>query len=86
MYINISKILSSRLKRIWGNVISMCHSVFIAGREMMDSVLIINELLDFARRNKRDLLMVKVDLTLVMIVACGDHFKDIMNRMKFDNR
>lgn len=61
MYRNISKILSSRLKRVLGNVISMCHSVFIPGREMMDNVLIINELLDFARRNKRDLLMVKVD-------------------------
>src|SRR3954464_12910339 len=53
MYRILAKLLASRLKKVIGKLVSSCHSAFVPGRNMLDGVLVVNELLDLAKRNKR---------------------------------
>jgi len=43
------------------SIISPTQSTFLKGRNLVDGVLVVNEILDFARRMKRQCLIFKVD-------------------------
>lgn len=53
-------LFAGRLKNIVGKVISFSKSVFVVGRQLLDGVLVANEMVDFAIKEKRVLLF-KVD-------------------------
>jgi hypothetical protein len=44
-----------------GSVISETHYAFIKNRQILDGILIANEVVDEARKLKKELLMFKVD-------------------------
>lgn len=52
----------------------------------MDGVLVINELLDFVKRNKRVCLLVKVDFSIAYDYVVWEYLRDIMGRIKFGNK
>lgn len=86
MYKIISKILSTRFKRAMENLISICQPTFIPHRQILDRVLVINEVLDFAKWNKREFMWVKVDLSITYKCISKDYIRDIMQMMKLDSR
>lgn len=58
----LSKLLASRLKMVLESVISPCHSTFLPRRNILDGVVVVNEILDLARKIKDKCLMFKVIL------------------------
>jgi hypothetical protein len=61
MYKILSKILAGRLKIVLGKLISNVQSTFIPNRQILDGVLVVNELIDLAKRRKDKCLLFKVD-------------------------
>lgn len=54
-----------------GKLVSDCQSTFVAGSNMLDGVLILNEILDFAKRHKKSCMMVKLILRRSTIALLG---------------
>ncbi|KAJ0575381.1 putative RNA-directed DNA polymerase [Helianthus annuus] len=61
MYKILSKILSNRLKRVMDGVISQTQSAFVGGRNILDSPLIVSETISWAKKNKKKIMIYKVD-------------------------
>ncbi|GAU22344.1 hypothetical protein TSUD_106720 [Trifolium subterraneum] len=57
----ISKLLANRLKRVLGKLISNCQSAFLPHRQILYGVVVINEIIDLAKRRKDNCLLFKVD-------------------------
>lgn len=54
-------VLARRLAKVMDSIISSSQSVFIKGRNLIDGVLVVNKLVDFAKKSKRECLILKVD-------------------------
>jgi hypothetical protein len=61
LYKILSKILANRIKRVMSKLISKCQSVFLPQRQILDGVVVLNEVMDLAKRRKNDCLLFKVD-------------------------
>ena len=61
LYKILAKVLANRLRMVIGSVISDSQSAFIKGRQILDGILVANEIVDEARRCKKELLLFKVD-------------------------
>jgi len=59
MYKIISKILANRLKSVLPMVIDSHQYAFFTGRGLLDSVLITNETVDYMRKEKRKVLLLR---------------------------
>lgn len=51
---------------------------------MMDGVFALNEIIDFASRNKRERLLVKVDFPITYDCVSWKYFRYLMRRMHFE--
>jgi hypothetical protein len=73
IYKVISKVLTNRLKKVIGSVVSETQSAFISGRQILDGILIANEIVDEAKRKKKKkLLCLKWTLKRHMIQLIGN--------------
>jgi hypothetical protein len=61
IYKLIAKVLTARLAKVVGSVVSSTQSAFIKGRQLVDGVLVLNEVVDFAKKTGKDCLLLKVD-------------------------
>ncbi|MCH91947.1 LINE-1 reverse transcriptase like, partial [Trifolium medium] len=52
LYKILSKLLANRLKRVLGKLISPCQSAFLPSRQILDGVVVLNEIIDLAKRRK----------------------------------
>lgn len=61
MYKVLSNVLANRLWKVIHLLIANCQSAFIKGRQIFDGILIENELVDNAKRKKKEVVFFKVD-------------------------
>lgn len=58
----MEKLLASRLTNILGGLTSLYQSAVMLGRKILDGVLVANEVVDQATREKKDYFMFKMDV------------------------
>nr|GEV15596.1 RNA-directed DNA polymerase, eukaryota [Tanacetum cinerariifolium] len=60
----VSKILSNRLSKVIDSIIGPEQSAFISGRQILDVPLILSEIIDWYKKRKKKLMLLKVDFGL----------------------
>ena len=61
LYKLLSKVLVARLAKVMNPIISTSQSAFLKGRHLVEGVFIVNEVVDLAKRKKKECLILKVD-------------------------
>jgi hypothetical protein len=60
LYKLIAKVLAARLAKVVGELIPSTQSAFLKGRQLVDGVVVVNEVIDFAKKSGRECLILKV--------------------------
>ena len=61
LYKLLAKVLARRLAGVMNSIISSSQSAFLKCRHLVDGVLVVNELVDFAKKAKKECLIFKFD-------------------------
>jgi hypothetical protein len=61
IYKIIAKVLAARLAKVMDSVVATTQSAFIKGRNLVDGVMVVNEVIDSAKRSGRACIILKVD-------------------------
>jgi len=83
LYKILAKVLENRLRLVVDKVISESQSVFVKDRQILDGVLITNEVVDEARKLKKELLLFKVDFEKAYDSVNWKYLDEVMSRMSF---
>jgi hypothetical protein len=79
LYKLVAKVLAGRLAKVLGAVIPNTQSTFLKGRQLVDGVVVVNEVIDYAKKFHKECLIFKVDFEKAYdSVDCG--FLDYMLR------
>ena len=66
-----------------GKVISETQSTFVKERQILDGVLIANEVVDEARKLKKELMLFKVDFEKAYDYVDWSYLDEVMRKMTF---
>lgn len=83
MYKILSKVLANRLRQVIGSVISDSQFAFIKGRQILDGILVANEIVDEARKRRKELLLFKVDFEKAYDSKDRGYLDKVMRKMGF---
>lgn len=83
IYKILAKVLATRLKKVLGKVISTCQNAFLPNRQILDGFLVLNEVIDWAKRSKESCLLLKVDFERAYDSVNWNFLKYMLNRMGF---
>ncbi|MCH85394.1 LINE-1 reverse transcriptase like [Trifolium medium] len=61
LYKLIAKVLAARLALVMNTIVASTQSAFLKGRLLVDGVLVVNEVVDLAKKSGKDCLIFKVD-------------------------
>ena len=78
-----AKMLANRLRIVIGNVISEIQSAFVKGRQILDGILVVNKVVDEAKKLKKNLLLFKVDFVKKCDSVDWNFLDDVMCKMSF---
>jgi len=83
LYKIVAKLLSTRLRRVLTDVISVNQSAFIAGRQILDGFMIANEVVHGVRNKKDHGLLLEVDFHKAFDSILWEHIDTSMGYMGF---
>jgi hypothetical protein len=83
LYKILAKVLANRLRMVIGSVISESQTTFVKDRQILDGILIANEVVDEARKTKRELMLFKVDFEKAYDSVDWGYLDAVMGKMEF---
>jgi hypothetical protein len=83
LYKILATILANKLWLVIGSVIFESQTTFVRDREILNGILIANEVMDEARRSKKELLLFKVDFDKAYDSVDWGYLDDGMGMMVF---
>ncbi|GKV32053.1 hypothetical protein SLEP1_g40686 [Rubroshorea leprosula] len=83
IYKILAKILANRLKKVLNGIIGEQQMAFLKGRQLMDGVVIVNEVVEEARKKKKRAFLFKIDFEKAYDKVCWDFLDYTMQRMAF---
>ncbi|GAU49412.1 hypothetical protein TSUD_374310 [Trifolium subterraneum] len=83
LYKILEKVLANRLRMVVRRVISESQTAFVKDRQILDGILIANEVVDEARKTKKELLLFKVDFEKAYDSVDLGYLDAFMGRMSF---
>jgi len=86
IYKVISKVLAGRIKKVLASVIDESQSTFLKDREMLDSVLMANEVVEDLKRYDGKGLCFKVDFEKAYDSIRWDFLYDMLHRLGFHSK
>lgn len=83
LYKILSKILANRLKKVLPSVISHSQSGFVSGRQILDGVLALNEVIDLAKKEKKECFIFKADYQQAYDCVNWDILRSLFQKLGF---
>lgn len=75
----MAKVLSNRLAKVLGEVISKKQSAFLSDRHILDGVVVANELVDEIRKKKISAFLFKIDFEKAYDSVSWEYLLDMMH-------
>lgn len=82
----IAKVRSTRLSKVFNSIISEQQSVFIRGRQILDSVVVLNQVIEEANGKKCECMIYTIDFSKAYDSVDWGNLRMIMHRFEFDNK
>ncbi|KAL4557832.1 hypothetical protein LXL04_036026 [Taraxacum kok-saghyz] len=79
----VAKLLANRLKMVIGDLVSDPQSAFVAGRQILDGPLILNEVVSWCKAKKKKAMVFKVDFEKAYDSVRWDFLLDILEAFGF---
>jgi hypothetical protein len=83
LYKILAKVLANRLRLVIGSVISEAQTAFVKDRQILDGILIANEVVDEARKSRKELMLFKVDFEKAYDSVDWGYLDAVMGNMAF---
>ena len=83
LYKIIAKMLANRLRLVISSVVFKTQSAFIKNQQILDGILIANEVVDEARKLKKELMLFKVDFEKAYNSIDWGYLDSVMESMSF---
>nr|GEX99612.1 RNA-directed DNA polymerase, eukaryota [Tanacetum cinerariifolium] len=86
LYKIIAKILANKLVSVLGDIVSEVQSAFVADRQILDGPFILNEIMQWCKRKKKQTLVFKVDFEKAYDSVRWDFLDDILGKFGFGEK
>nr|GEU30530.1 RNA-directed DNA polymerase, eukaryota [Tanacetum cinerariifolium] len=83
VYKVVTKILANRLATVISDLVSDIQSTFVATRQILDGPFILNELLAWCKRKKKQAMIFKVNFAKAYDLVCWDYLLDVLQAFGF---
>ncbi|GJW36817.1 RNA-directed DNA polymerase, eukaryota [Tanacetum coccineum] len=86
MYKVVAKILANRLSSVISDLVSDVQTAFVSNRQILDGPFIINELLSWCKRKKKQAMLFKVDFVKAYDSVRWDFLDDVLRSFGFGSK
>jgi hypothetical protein len=83
IYKLLAKVLAARLASVIGSLIPNTQTAFLKGRQLVEGVVVVNEVIDFARKSGKECLILKVDFEKAYDSVDWSFLEDMLLRFGF---
>ena len=86
LYKIIAKVLAKRLQSVLGGTISNSQGAFVAGKQILDVVLVANEVVEDYRRSNKEGLVFKLDFEKAYDNLNWDFLDFVLQKKNFGSK
>ncbi|GJR85158.1 RNA-directed DNA polymerase, eukaryota, reverse transcriptase zinc-binding domain protein [Tanacetum coccineum] len=86
LYKIITKILANHLVTVLGTLVNKTQSAFVADRQILDMPFILNELVQWCKKKKKQAMIFKVDFEKAYDSVRWDFLDDILKKFEFGEK
>lgn len=86
LYKIIAKLLANKLKRVVRNLVSRSQTTFVSDRHIQDGIVVLKEIVDLEKRQKRKCLLLRVDFKKAYDNINWGFLKYVLKRSDFGER